>query len=97
VLISCIYWWPCYLRGFSYVCEASYPAQQKTFSWCTVFVSATCWPLFWIWLVFEFFLTNLGTPPYLLLIAKPLRLLDVFRLLTICAKTSISLGNPLLL
>jgi hypothetical protein len=31
-----------------------------------------------------------------LLLAKTLRLLDVFRLLTVCAKISTSLGNPLL-
>ena len=37
------------------------------------------------------------TPPCLLLFVKTLRLLDVFRLLTMCAKTSISLGNPLFL
>jgi hypothetical protein len=49
--------------------------------------------LFRILLVFEVFLSNLRTPPGFLLFTKPLRLLDVFRLLTICAWTSISLGN----
>ena len=34
---------------------------------------------------------------YLLLLAKILRLLDVFRLLTVCAKTAIALGDTLLI
>jgi hypothetical protein len=37
------------------------------------------------------------TPPYLLLLAKTLRLQDVFRLLIVCAETAISLGEPFLL
>jgi hypothetical protein len=52
--------------------------------------------LFWLLLVFEFFLTILETPPCFLLLVKTLRLLDVFRLLTVCEQISLSLGNPLL-
>ena len=47
-------------------------------------------------LLFEFFLVISETPPYLLLLTKTLHLLDTFRLLTVCAKTAISLGDPLL-
>jgi len=101
VSISFLYLWTCYWRGFSYISEAFCPAQQKTFSWCLVFVyvcsGLNVARLFWILLVFEVFLTILGTPPCFLLLVQPIRLLDMFRLLTICAKTSISLLNPSLL
>jgi len=48
-------------------------------------------------LVFTFFLIILETRSCFLLLAKTLYLLDVFRLLTMCAKMTIFLGNPLLI
>jgi hypothetical protein len=46
--------------------------------------------------VFQFFLAISEPPPCLQLLPKTLRPLDVFLLLTICGKASISLGNRLL-
>ena len=46
-------------------------------------------------LAFEFFLVILETPSCLLLLALTLRLLDMFRVLNVCAKTSVFLGKPL--
>ena len=47
-------------------------------------------------MVFESSLVISETPPCLLLLAKTLRPLNALRLLTLCAKTSIALGNTLL-
>jgi hypothetical protein len=48
-----------------------------------------------ILLVFKFFLLVSETPPSLVILVKTFRLLDVFRLLTLSAKTSISVRNAL--
>jgi hypothetical protein len=60
-----------------------------------IWVSNTA-PLFRVSLVLEFFLVISETPPCLLLLVKTFRLLDVFRLLTACARTSVPLGHPVL-
>jgi hypothetical protein len=53
--------------------------------------------LFSILLVLELFLVILEAASCLLLLVKTLRLLDMLRLITVTAKTSISLRNPLFL
>jgi len=57
-----------------------------------IYIARVCWIL----LVFEFFLLTSETLHCLLPPVKTLRLLDVFRPITMCAKTSISAGTPLL-
>jgi hypothetical protein len=51
--------------------------------------------MFCVLLELEFFYVILETPPFLLLLPKTFHLLDVFRLSTVCAKTSICLGNDI--
>jgi hypothetical protein len=64
----------------------------------SVYSGLKCCPsLSWIPLVYVFLLVMSETPPCSLLRVKTLRQRDVFRLLTACAKTPVSLGSPLLL
>jgi hypothetical protein len=67
-----------------------------TLLFISIYSGLKCRPPIWLLLTLQFFLVISETPSYLPPTVKSRLLLHVFRLPTLCAKTSISLGNPLL-
>jgi hypothetical protein len=90
--IILLYSWLCYLRGFFKIPEVSYSLRRKT-----LILMYYCWFLCILFWIFEVSLVISETPPCLLSLVKTLRPLEVLRLLTSIAKTSMPLGNPLFL
>jgi hypothetical protein len=88
--------WADTAKGEERICKGKTVSELSEVYYSFVYLGLKWYPRLWILPVFEFFLVILKPPRCLLLVSMTLRQLEVFRLLTSCAKTAISLGNRLL-